>query len=64
MWWPKYHGPLNKDPYNGEVFRASGDVICEICGKLYYDHPEDHFSLGYNGKPYNHVICDGTRVHL
>lgn len=23
----------------GDMYRASGDVVCETCGKLYYDHP-------------------------
>ncbi len=47
----------------GEVFRASGDAICEICGKPYRQHPftEDR---DWNGEPYLNKACDGRLLHL
>ena len=44
--------------------RASGECICNICGKEYYDHPYDWRIIGYGGVPYLNIICDGTRVKL
>lgn len=42
----------------GDYRRASGDVVCETCGKLYYDHPLLVGALWLN------VLCDGDLVHL
>lgn len=42
--------------------RAGGDVPCEICGKLYYDHPMDEVHLGSDGAPWLHRVCDGRLV--
>jgi hypothetical protein len=52
-----------RDP---KVVRASGDVICEICGKKYYDHPKDGapWALSHDGRPFLHIACDGTRLKL
>jgi len=43
----------------GEAYRASGDCVCEACGKLYYDHP-------YFAEPYAflNVLCSGDMVKL
>jgi len=44
--------------------RASGKSLCEECSKLYIDHPEDFGCLGYDNRPFLHVLCDGSRVKL
>lgn len=43
----------------GDMYRASGDCVCETCGKLYYDHP-------YFAEPYEYLtnICNGEIVKL
>lgn len=38
--------------------RAGGDVVCEGCGRKYYDHPQD---IDY---PFLNVLCDGSLVKL
>lgn len=47
-----------------EMIRASGDVVCEICGRKYYDHPMDEEQLSYDGRPFLHIGCDGKRLKL
>ena len=37
----------------GDMYRASGDCVCETCGKLYYDHP-------YFTEPYEFLTISGT----
>lgn len=44
---------------NGEMYRASGDCICEKCGKLYYDH--DYFAEPYE---FLNILCNGDLVKL
>lgn len=46
-------------PFTPDLFiRASGDVTCELCGRLYWKHPLDpEFD-------WLHVHCDGTRLKL
>jgi len=46
------------------MIRASGDVVCEICGRKYYDHPMDEEQLSYDGRPFLHIGCDGKRLKL
>ena len=41
-----------------DYIRAGGDVVCEICGKAYYDHPQ------HNDFPFLNVLCDGVVVKL
>ena len=36
--------------------RASGDCICEVCGRIYYKHPLYCEWLN--------LLCNGTLVHL
>lgn len=38
--------------------RVSGDCVCGVCGKLYYDHPPVLGALWLNR------ICDGNLVKL
>ena len=47
-----------------EMIRACGDTVCSICGKKYYDHPMDTEQLSYDGHPFLHIGCDGTRLKL
>jgi hypothetical protein len=47
-----------------EVDRASGDCVCETCGRPFRDHPADWRALGYDGRPSDVVLCSGRRVHL
>jgi len=49
-----------------EFIRASGDCICEICGKKYYDHPleKNKEYLDYEDRPFLRRLCDGTLVKL
>jgi len=47
-----------------DFVRASGDVVCNACGKKYYDHPMDRTVLSWNGEPFLNVLCDGSRVKL
>lgn len=44
--------------------RASGLVICEKCGKQYYDHPAYTKALDWNGRPVLNQLCDGSLVKL
>ena len=52
-----------------EVHRASGDVVCNVCGETYYEHRRclgsayDETGTGRLVYP-THVLCDGTHVHL
>lgn len=41
-----------------EMRRASGAIVCRVCGYEYRDHPQ-HI-------PFNHlvVLCNGEHVHL
>lgn len=46
-------------------YRACGDVICEICGKSYYQHPHYLPSAKTNdGYPWLHELCSGDLVKL
>jgi len=55
--------------YDGHVQnrwrRASGDCLCDRCGKSYYRHPFNmDFLSGIDGTPYMHQLCDGSLVKL
>jgi hypothetical protein len=43
----------------GDWHRASGQCVCDVCGKLYYDHP-------YFAEPYEFltILCNGDIVKL
>lgn len=47
-----------------EFVRVGGDVICDDCGKKYYDHPLDKEVLSYDGYPFLNIRCDGVRLKL
>ena len=42
----------------GEMLRVGGDGICEMCGKVWYDHPV------VLGALYLNRACDGTLLKL
>jgi len=44
--------------------RASGECVCAVCGKLFYDHPLDWRVIEYGNRPALQVLCDGQRVKL
>lgn len=43
---------------DGTWYRASGDCVCDACGKTYYDHPPVIGALSLTR------LCDGDLVHL
>ncbi len=46
-------------------YRACGDCVCEICGKLYYDHKQYKPSGKTNdGQPWLQELCNGQLVKL
>ncbi|KKN75296.1 hypothetical protein LCGC14_0381480 [marine sediment metagenome] len=47
-----------------EFYRAGGDIICDDCGKKYYDHPMSEDYLDYDGYKWLWVICSGELVKL
>ena len=47
-----------------KTYRASGDAICEACGKEFRKHPADMDQLSYTGDPYLLILCNGDRVKL
>ena len=57
------HLDIAEDEINERMFRASGDVVCEKCGKKYREHPMIDDYLFYN-EPYLYAICDGTLAKL
>lgn len=40
------------------MYRAGGDVVCQKCGKVYYDHPN------VVGALWLIELCNGDLVHL
>lgn len=49
---------------NPDGDRCSGQLICSQCGLTYYAHPLDWRVIGYGGRPFLNIICDGRRVKL
>ena len=48
-------------------YRASGECICETCGKTYYRHPMGGpftESMGYERRQWLHRLCNGDLVKL
>lgn len=43
--------------------RASGDCLCQTCGKEYREHPLGG-PMGYDGFQFLHRLCDGSLVKL
>jgi hypothetical protein len=68
---PIGHSPVTffwsrEDVDNECTYRASGDVVCEHCGRLYFDHPFalERWNLSFTGDPFLHRLCDGSLVKL
>ena len=45
-------------------YRASGECICDKCGKEYWRHPRDKENLDFHGEPFLKILCNGDRVKL
>jgi hypothetical protein len=59
--------PLTKDEEERILrsYRAGGDVVCESCGKTYYQHKEYKPSGKTNdGVPWLSELCNGDLVKL
>jgi len=56
--------PYPADQTEPECVRAGGDVICEVCGEVYYRHADDPRVLSYDGHPFMTFLCDGRSVKL
>lgn len=57
------------EPCEAEVIRASGDAVCEVCKKIFYDHPRCPGSYvpgpsEFSGYFDAVVACDGRHLHL
>lgn len=55
------HKPFKPDLIRvdrGDYVRASGEVVCEICGCKYWEHPTVH------GFEWLHRACDGRLLKL
>lgn len=46
-----------------EFRRASGRMVCQQCGRIYYLHPLGG-PLGFDGNMFLNQLCDGTLVKL
>lgn len=46
------------------MVRASGDVECSICGKLYWKHPMEPRITDRESRPFLHRGCDGHLLKL
>lgn len=44
--------------------RAGGAVVCEVCGKTYYEHPHYEPSAKTCGTAWLHELCNGDLVKL
>lgn len=47
-----------------EMRRASGDCLCDLCGREYRRHPFTFEYTDWNGEPFLHVLCNGDLVKL
>lgn len=57
--------PFHDGHVQNRMRRASGDCVCELCSKPYWQHPNDETHLsGIDGAPYLRILCDGSLVKL
>jgi hypothetical protein len=47
-----------------EAYRVSGDVLCNICGRKYDQHPLIENILNHNDEPYLNFTCAGDIIKL
>lgn len=47
-----------------DSYRASGDLICDKCGRTYYRHPGWKPSAKTCGYVWLHELCNGDLVKL
>jgi hypothetical protein len=52
--------PISENEYSERFNRVGGDVVCFICGQIYYDHPYEQ-RLYPDG--YDHQLCNGWIGH-
>ena len=55
---------LTVEEVAAKMHRASGLVVCDECGKEYYDHPYVAECRTDEGMPFLHLICNGDIVKL
>ena len=51
--------PLTEDEAIARMHRVCGNCECEICGKLYYDHPMETRITDRDGYKFLHQLCNG-----
>ena len=55
-------------PEDAEVFRASGDCLCELCGKPFREHPRYAYPYTAGTLPWEISTCvracEGKYLHL
>jgi hypothetical protein len=47
-----------------QVYRASHDKLCDLCGKTYQQHPFQDGLIDLDDRPYIHRTCNGDLVKL
>ena len=47
-----------------QVYRASGQVECGVCGKTYQRHPVERTLVDHEGRPFINRLCNGDLVKL
>jgi hypothetical protein len=45
-------------------YRAGGDMVCDTCGRNYFQHPEAKEYPAWYGGAWLHRLCNGDLVHL
>lgn len=55
--------PISEDEFWTRFQRASGNVVCAICGKLYWRHPREDRVENW-GKLAEVRLCNGWFAHL
>ena len=56
------HGPAAF--LHHQIYRASGDALCGVCQKPYFEHKHDRAVLNHEGQPYIRRLCNGDLVKL
>lgn len=59
---PAYPVPITKHIWFW--YRASGECVCEICGREFWRHKHEMEEVDWNDDPYLKIICNGDRVKL